>query len=182
MLGAVLTCRTSPTLDGHEPLLPHDPRGDGVWGPALPGAVGQCCGPGTQHGRGSVRLGRSGSRHARRRTRRWQLSRRDGARNPPHGSHYHLYLVKKLSSWMCLILITPYRTGPLQTGQTDRRGLLLPRISAQAAPGRGGRGHPFAPNPSARPSFKRGFAVYSLRRLRGHYRGQHLIQESLVKK
>lgn len=70
-------------------------------------------------------------------------------------------------------------------GQTDRQGLLLPRISAQAAPGWGGggrRGHPFAPNPFARPSFKRGFAVYSLRRLRDHYRGQHLIWESLVKK
>lgn len=111
-----------------------------------------------------------GSRHIKRWIRRWQLSWRDRDHNPPHGSHYHLYLVKKLSSWMCLILITPYRTGPLQTGQTDRRGLLLPCISAQAAPGWGGRGHLFAPNPSARPSFKRGFAVYSLSGLRDHCR------------
>lgn len=107
-----------PTLDGLKPLFAH------VWGPRT--------------GKGESSWVHWGSRPVRRH--RWQLSWSDGDHNPPHGFHYHLYLVKKLSSWMCLILITPYHTGPLQTGQTDRQGLLLHCISAQAAPSLGGGG------------------------------------------
>lgn len=141
--------------------------------PAPHGHGDQCHCPGAGRRRGRSR--------ARRRPRRWQRSWRAGDGNPPSGPHYHLYLVKKLPSWMRLILIAPYRTGPLQTGQTGRRSPPSPHICT-GSPGPGGRGHPSAPNPSARASFKRGFAAYSLRGLSDHYRGQHLIWASLVKK
>lgn len=106
------------------------------------GAAGQCCRPRSQNGQGRARLGALGQQsHQETDTQMAALLERRG-RNPPHGSHYHPYLVKKLSSWMCLILITPYRPGPLQTGQTDRRGLSCPEYLRRQPPGGAGGDRP----------------------------------------
>lgn len=122
MLGPVLMCRTAhlPPWMATSPCSHTTLSGTGCevqphWVQRVSAAI---LGPNTD--KGASGWAHRGNRYVRRRIRRWQLSWRDGDHNPPHGSHYHLYLVKKLSSWMCLILITPYRTGPLQTGQTDR--------------------------------------------------------------